>query len=312
MRIKSPTGVSQIVRFDESVSKIEWNDSFSTTSWTEETTVLRSAVGEETSKEPDLRSRLELIQDRLQRLEERKQEDVQENKLRLRQAKFVCKEILETQYPVLRGQNKPTVKDVLVKDCSKIIRYLREQNATLRPQINFFKKGMKELKVSNQDLQEANRLASEALEGMEDHVEGQEAVNAKLTENIELFSGHLPTMKNECSRRQAHYQREVNAVRAYEQAICKIIARVKERRKDQLVEKLIEDILQGHTEASEARITNLANAGMSFVASDGSSNLMEQVFGAPVKDESRSIWSSSSSSSSSSESDDASDSDSEE
>ena len=310
IKYESPQCVSAVVRFDESVSKIEWNDSFSTSSFTEETTVLRSAVGEETSKERDLHSQLELVQDRLRRLEERSQEDVQEYKLRLRQAKEVCKEMLETQYQVKRGRSKPTVKDVLVKDCSKIIRYFREQNANLRPQINFFKRGMKELKVNNQSLQEASRLADEAHEGIELHIEGQEAVNARLSDNIEIFKGHLPTMKRECDRRQAYYQREANSTRAYDQAICRIIARTQERLSGQLVEELIEDVLQGHTEASEARTTALSNAGISSMPSDGASNLMEQVFGT-VQEES-SIWLSSSSSSSSSESDDASDSDSEE
>jgi hypothetical protein len=101
-------------------------------------------------------------------------------------------------------------------------------------------------------------------------------------------------MKQEYQQRHAYYQCEVNTSCTYKQAISKIVARVQERRADQLVQEMIVerradqlveyifgDVLQGHTEAAEARSTTTLSKG------------------------SRSLWSSSSSNSSSSASDDA-------
>jgi hypothetical protein len=308
MDIESPRCVSEqlVVGFDESVSKIEWNDSFS--SWTTETTVLKSAVlllvGEEKSKEREVGSRLEQVQDRLRRLQRQSQEDVQEYKLRLREAKSECKEMLQKQYRVKRGRrSKPTVKELLVEESSKIIHYLREQNANLRQHMIFVKREMNELKVNNQHLEDANRLAAEAHEELETHIEGLQATNVILTDNIKIFKGHMATMKQECKMRHAYYQSEANTSRAYDQAVCKIIARAQERRAgDQLVENLIDHVLQGHTEACEARITTLSNAGIDWRSGDSASNLMEHVF--PSKDGSSLSSRSSSSSSSSDESDD--------
>jgi hypothetical protein len=183
------------VRFDESVSKIEWNDSFSScTSWTEETIDLKSAAGgeeEEKSEEQQNRIRLkQVLQDRLRRLKkEQSQEDVQEEytELGLRQAKNIYKEMLQQQYGIVKRD-----KDYLVEESTKNIHYLLQQNAIQRQQIKFLKRGgMEELKVHNQNLQEACRMAAEAQEGMECHLEGLQAMNSQLTENLEIFKSAL-------------------------------------------------------------------------------------------------------------------------
>jgi hypothetical protein len=346
MNYDSPRCVSAVVRFDESVSKIEWDDSFSScddsfsscsTSWTTETIDLKSPVVreedesvsrikwndrfsepscsssateaidlklptlafEEKSKEQEVRFRLkQVLQDRSRRLKnEPSQEDVQkeDTKLGQRQAKSVYKEMLQKQYDIVkrgRSISKPTVKDYLVDESSKILQYLKDQNAIQREEMKLLKRGeMKELKVHNQNLQEAIQMAAESQERMECHIEGLQASNSKLTDNIEVFKGCTATMKQEYQQRHAYYQCEVNTSCTYKQVIGKIVARVQERRADQLVQEMIVerradqlvqdifvDVLQGHMEATEA-------------LSQGS----------------RSLWLSSSSNSSSAESDDDSD-----
>jgi hypothetical protein len=324
MDMDSPRGVADLpfVRFDESVSKIEWNDSFSVSTWTIETTVLKSAVQvpvgeEEKSKERDdvPLSRLEQIQDRLQELKDKSQEDVHEYQLRLKQAKIDCEEMLQEQYQVRdikregpsRSSTKRTVKELLVEDCFKIIHYLREQNAIQRQQMKVLKKGIKEWKVKNQTLQNANRVATEAKEGLDSHGEMLENMYAARTHNIVVYKDHLATMTTELKKRQAYHEIEAKTCRTYDQVICKIVSRAQERHADLLVEQLIEDVMQGHAEASEARSTTLSNAGViSSMSSDAgaSSNLMELAF-AVFKDKSRSPWSSSSSSSSESDDEDS-------
>jgi hypothetical protein len=78
----------------------------------------------------------------------------------------------------------------MVDESSKILHYLKDQNANQRQQIKCLKKGgMKELTIHNQNLQEANRMAAEAQARMECHIEGPQASNAQLTDNIEIFKG---------------------------------------------------------------------------------------------------------------------------
>jgi division protein CdvB (Snf7/Vps24/ESCRT-III family) len=80
MNNESPRCVSQlaIVRFDESISKIEWNDSFSSFTWTTKTIDLKSApaaVGDKKLTEQQaFNSRLQQVRHRLQRLKEQRQE----------------------------------------------------------------------------------------------------------------------------------------------------------------------------------------------------------------------------------------------
>jgi hypothetical protein len=254
-QLRSPRGVSDLfVNFDEATFKQDLNTSFT---WTENSSLKQAQNGSN-------QSQIQEIKERLHWLQEQSIQDKQDYKEQLREAKLHCREQLQKQYsPFLQDSADSQANERLVFDQTKIIQYLREANTKLRQEIKIYKRQIAQMMYDNEMLEKANKKAQEAIDEMDLHVQGLDAVNQQLNNNCEIFKSYLKQMKDEYMTRQAYFRSEVIEGMAYEVCLAKILSQVKGRSKDEtLCHSVVAIAEDGAEEAAQGRESRLQKAGL--------------------------------------------------
>jgi hypothetical protein len=243
------------VNFDEATFK---QDPYTSFSWTENSCLKQAQNGSN-------QSQIQGIKERLQWLQEQSIQDKQDYKEQLREVKFRCREQLQTQYsPFLQDSADAQANERLVFDLTKIIQYLRDDNTKMRRQeIKVYKRQMAKLMYDNELLEKANKKSQEAIDDLNIHVQGLDAVNQKLNNNCPIFKSYLKQMKDEHMTRQAYFRSEIIEGMAYEVCLAKIMSQVKGRSNDETLTQLVVAIAEdGAEEAAQGRDSHLQKAGL--------------------------------------------------
>jgi hypothetical protein len=255
MKLKSPNGVADFVRFDEETIKKDLNNSFS---WAE-------CPQPEQPKDDSCESRMLQVRARLKWVEEQSLKDKQDYHEQLRQAKFACREQLRKKYIPLLQQNKNNNEDGAVVETSKIIQYLRDDNSRLRQEMEQYGRLIRQLQLSNEQLEQANAAAQASYDELESHVYGLIAIQAKLNDNCKVFKKHIKSMKEDYVKRSSFHQSELKAGGIYEVCLAKVLANVKSRsREGDLIESVYKTAEEGVLQAAEGREEQLLKVGLAL------------------------------------------------
>lgn len=221
-----------------------------------------SAFDDSNGKVELLKAAIELAQKKLNEVNEQRENDAQEQKERLRKAKLEYKKELEAIYKPLISTHVQDVQNQEQKktEGSKIIQYLREDNAKIRKEIEYYAKEIKKIKLSNDQLESANETARHSLEELEDHVETMQAVNKKLTSNAAIFKEALKKMKRDYVTRTRFHQCEMNSTGYYESCLSQIVKNVKDRSRDpKFIEVIYSIVEEGFADARNGQEKNPPN-----------------------------------------------------
>jgi chromosome segregation ATPase len=202
------------------------------------------------------KSAIEMVQTRLNEVNEQRGKDIQQYKEQLRKAKLECKKEFEAIYKPLISNHLHDTQNQQDKktESSKIIQYLREDNAKIRKEMEYYAKEIKKMKLSNDQLESANATARQSYDELEDHVETMKAVNDKLTSNATIFKAALKKMKRDYVTRTRFHQCEVNSTGYYETCLSKIVKDVKDRSRDPIfIEGIYTIVEEGFVQARDGQ-----------------------------------------------------------
>lgn len=230
-----------------------------------------STVGFSVSSSDDetlrsLKDAVEMVKRRMVDLEKRKQEDAIDFKERLITAKKECKDKLEAVYKPLITTHVKDGKEHQQKqmETNKLIDYIRDDNAKIRKEIEYYAREIKAMKRSNDQLELANQKAADAHKELNDHVDTMKAVNAKLTVNEKVFKEHLKAMKKDYLKRTQYHMCEVKSSNLYQTCLSKISTAVKDRSRDAtFIEELFTVAEAGATKALEEKSQKLPSVELS-------------------------------------------------
>ena len=180
------------------------------------------------------------IKNRLCILQKQKEADKELYNLRLQKAKIECKDKLLAIYKPsttqknhqlqdILGETKKSIEEQQVEENNKMISYLRDENRTIRTQMEFLSKQMKELSKKNKSLEQANEAATLAKAELDRHVQSLQVTHDKLIDTVSKCKSRLDIMKAEYNKRNDHYMSEVYGRSAYENGLCKILPEIDTR-----------------------------------------------------------------------------------
>lgn len=214
-----------------------------------------------------LQEELQEIQNRLEWLENQQSLDRQDYYDQLRQAKQEVREELYAKYEPVLSQNNSKKYEGQVRETSKIINYLRDDNARIREEIATHKRNIAKVKRSNQEAEAALASAQKSHQELEEHVQEMEAVQAKLEDNSKIFKEALQNMKADLYKRTSFYDMEVATISKYESCLAKVLIGVQSStEKSKTSESVEQQVLQMTQEAAEivtqGRQAQLARVGL--------------------------------------------------
>jgi hypothetical protein len=249
-QLRSPRGVSDLfVNLDKATAKQDLNTSFS---WTENGCLKQAQNG-------STQSQILEIKERFQWLQEQSIQDKYDYNEQLREAKFHCREELQKQYsPLLQESADSQAYERLVFEKTKIIQYLRDDNTKLRQEIKVYKRQIAQMMYDNEQLEQANKKAQEAIDELHLHFQRLDAVNQKLNNSCEIFKSNLKQMKDAYRKRQAYFHSEARQGMAYEVCVAKILSKVKRRSNEEtLYQSVVAIAEEGAEEAAQAALKEL-------------------------------------------------------
>ena len=261
LKMISPTGVADFVQVSQGEIAKNLNNSFS---WTEcpievDTPPQRGKAATNLG----IAERMQRIEQRLKWLELQSAKDKQDFYDQLRKAKSKARdEIFQKYEPLLKKSDDHYDGQVL--ETTKIINYLRDDNAKLREEINGLKRNIAKLTQANKELEAANASALASHADLEDHVEGLEAVQHKLNKNCRVLKQALSQMKQDYSKRSAFYHMESKTVSMYEICLAKVLTQVQKSPKSAgsaMQQELYRIAEEGAIEVETGRETQLQKYG---------------------------------------------------
>lgn len=288
LKMKSPTGVADFVQVDPHSldDKDVLNNSFSwverspTPSKKKRTTKPKTKTTTGISKQQSsdgggtststastgIQDQIRQAQKRLAWLEDRRIKDKEDYQDQLREAKSKAREQLFGKYGPQLDQDNHSKYDSQVLETTKIINYLREDNARLRDEMKSLKKSMALLKQKNQELEAANESAKASYQELLDHVEGLQAVQEKLQTNVKVFQQATKQMKADYIKRNAYATMEAKTVARYESGLAKVLVQVQSANAPVLLAELYDMVTECGATVAQGREQSLHKAGMSMDA----------------------------------------------
>jgi hypothetical protein len=201
-----------------------------------------------------LKAAIQLAQEQLVDVHKQTQDDAVQYQQRLKTAKMECKEQLEALYrPMITSHMKDGKEQQQRQmETTKMIEYLRAENAKIRSDIDYYAREIKKVMLSNDQLESANKKAADSYKELNDHVDQMTAVNHKLNENVSIFKQHLKTMKADYLKRTRFHMCEVKTSNSYQTCLNKIVSSVQDRSRDAtLIDDLATMVEVGATQAVE-------------------------------------------------------------
>jgi exonuclease VII small subunit len=244
--------------------------STSTTSSTSTSTT--SSTSTSTDSSIKIKDQIRQAQKRLAWLQDQRvvkdKEDYQDQ---LREAKSQAREQLFHKYkPLLNANSSMNAEyEGQVLETTKVIAYLREDNARLREELKGLQRGIALLKQKNRELEAANASVRASYQDLLDHVEGLTAVQDKLQGNVRVFKQALAKMKQDYTKRTSFYQMETKTIFKYEACLAKVLAQVQSNThptSPTLLIELFDMTGEGGAVAAEGRSKAMAKAGLSMDA----------------------------------------------
>ena len=290
----SPTGVSDFIEVNRDTLHKNFGESRHRSktpppSWVDDSTRTSNSEWELVGDEEDhdiaaaaaaanaarVREEMATIQRRLEWLDEQQPRDRQDYYDQLRQAKKSVREELFDKYePILRSQGDDSVKyEDQVRETTKIIGYLRGDNARMREELSRLKKKTDKLKSQNAEAEASLATIHQFTEQLHERIAEMEAVQKKLNDNCTIFKGALQQMKADYQKRTSFCELEVAAGNKYEVCLAKVLVAVQRsagKINQKTAEKLERDIFQiteeGAKEIAKGRQTQLDKLGLKMNA----------------------------------------------
>eukprot|EP00934_Nitzschia_sp_Nitz4_P002851 Nitzschia sp. Nitz4//scaffold184_size43902//35072//35995//NITZ4_007288-RA/size43902-processed-gene-0.17-mRNA-1//-1//CDS//3329539669//2841//frame0 len=267
MAMESPTGVADFLQVDSKSLDKDLNCSFS---WVEcpiqvQPLVQNKYSDKESENSSSVASLLAKAQRRLDWLEEQREKDRQDYYLQLNRAKAELRRDLIQKYaPRMKHASSASKKyDNQVNETTKIIQYLRVDNARLRDEIQFFRKAIVKQRTINEELEAANESARRTHEELEKHVKGLEAVQDKLTVNSKVFKEALIKMKSDYAQRTLFYNTEAKTTAKYENCIAKVVNHIRTKQNREMA------LLENVQTMGEAAVVHVSNDYAQRLQKDG-------------------------------------------
>ena len=225
LKMQSPTGVADFLQVDSNKMQKDLDTSFS---WTECPIAVDPSVPKSClswGRGPN--KRMAQMEQRLQWLQDQRAKDKQDYQHQLAQAQEQARQdFLQRHGQDLNVHHRNY--DVQVSETSKIINYLKQDNARIRDEIKGLKRNMQRLHQQNKELEQANASVQNSYQDLEHHMEGLQTVNFKLTENSKVFKDTLAKMKGDLKKRIQYHQMEDKTVTKYEACLAKVLAQVQQ------------------------------------------------------------------------------------
>lgn len=261
LKMKSPTGVVDFVQVSQGDIDKNFSDSFS---WVQCPIEVDAPPQEGGHAKLGIAERMQRIEQRLKWLELQSAKDKQDLYDQLRRAKSKAREEILQRYEPLLKKSKDNY-DGQVLETTKIINYLRDDNAKLREEINGLKRNIAKLTQANKELEAANASALASHNDLQHHVEGLEAVQDKLNNNCRVLKHALKQMKQDYSKRSAFYHMEAKSVSMYEICLAKALTQVHKSSKGSSMEQDIFQIAEeGAAEVATGRESQLQKYGLTM------------------------------------------------
>lgn len=279
LKMKSPTGVVDFLQVDRQSVEKDLGSSFSWAEcpievappspqkgrWSQSGSIAES----DSLRSSSIANELEQVKRRLEWLQEQHSKDKEDYQEQLRQAKSQAREEIFQKYaPALQKASSAKLKyDGQVFETTKIVQYLRDDNARLREEIQSLSKAIAKQKAVNKELEAANKSALESYHDLENHVEGLTKVQEKLTENCKIFKQALASMKADYAQRTTYYNIEVKTASKYEKCLAKVLDEVKRKAAggNDHLKRMATDVF----ETTEAAVVEVADSWAEFLSKSG-------------------------------------------
>jgi chromosome segregation ATPase len=271
--IMSPNGVVDFLQVEQQSIEKDLNSSFI---WTEcpipaspskktkkKKTTAAAATAATTKKL--IKDQISQARKRLAWLKEQGLKDKEDYEDQLKDAKSeMRKQIFRKFGPLLNQNNNSEEHEGQVLETTKVIGYLREDNARLREDMKGLQRSIAMLTQKNKELEAANASVKSSYQDLLDHVEGLTAVQGKIQSNVKVFKEALVKMKQEYSKRTSFCNMETKTVGKYESGLAKVLAQVRTANNPVLLAELFDIVGEGGAVARQGRETHLAKVGLTM------------------------------------------------